>query len=80
MENLSLGRLFRIKERASVQVRAEFTNVFNRTEVNNPTVANALATQTKNAAGQTTAGFGWINTAAVAAMSRQGTIVARFQF
>ena len=49
MENMSLGRNFRIKEKANLQVRAEFTNVFNRTEVNNPTVSNAFATQTRNA-------------------------------
>jgi hypothetical protein len=79
-ESLSLGRSFRIKERASLQVRAEFTNVFNRTEVNNPTVSNAFQTQTRNSSGITTAGFGYINTAATTALPRQGTIVARFQF
>ena len=36
VENLSLGRTFRIRERASVNLRMEFTNVFNRTEMNNP--------------------------------------------
>jgi hypothetical protein len=79
-ESLSLGRNFRIKERASFQIRAEFTNVFNRTEVNNPTASNAFATQTKNASGITTAGFGYVNTAATTGLPRQGTIVARFQF
>ena len=43
---MSLARVFRIKERASVQIRAEFTNIFNRTEMNNPTATNPLATQT----------------------------------
>jgi hypothetical protein len=79
VENLSLGRNFRIKERANLQIRAEFTNAFNRTEPNNPTATNALATQTKNNAGQTTAGFGFINTATTGA-PRQGQFVARFQF
>src|SRR5262249_676459 len=30
-EEISLGRLFRIRERMSLQIRAEFFNVFNRT-------------------------------------------------
>ena len=80
VENMALGRTFRVRERATVNIRMEFTNIFNRTEMGNPTATNAQATQTRNAAGQATAGFGWINTTAVAAMSRQGTIVARFQF
>ncbi|HEY4360994.1 MAG TPA: TonB-dependent receptor [Bryobacteraceae bacterium] len=79
-ESMSMGRNFRIKEKANLQVRAEFTNVFNRTEVNNPTSTNALATQTRNSAGQTTAGFGFVNTATVAAAPRSGQLVARFTF
>ena len=79
VENLSVGRNFRIKERANLQIRAEFTNAFNRTEPNNPTATNALATQTRNAAGQTTAGFGFITPATTGA-PRQGQFVARFQF
>jgi hypothetical protein len=80
VENLSLGRIFRIKERASLNIRMEFTNIFNRTEVNNPTATNSQATQTTNAAGQTTAGFGYINNGTTLSPPRQGVIVARFQF
>ncbi|HEY6340165.1 MAG TPA: carboxypeptidase-like regulatory domain-containing protein [Bryobacteraceae bacterium] len=80
VENMSIGRVFRIKERASIQIRAEFTNIFNRTEENNPTSTNALATQTVNAAGQTTAGFGFINNGTTFSAPRQGQLVARFQF
>jgi hypothetical protein len=79
-ENLSLARNFRIKERANLQIRAEFTNIFNRTEMNNPTSTNALATQSTNSSGQTTAGFGYINTGTVYGNPRQGQLVARFQF
>jgi hypothetical protein len=79
VENLSIGRLFRIKERTSLQIRAEFTNAFNRTEPNNPTATNALATQNTNSSGQTTSGFGYINTATTGT-PRQGQLVARFQF
>ncbi|HJT87956.1 MAG TPA: hypothetical protein VJ732_08870, partial [Bryobacteraceae bacterium] len=81
VENMSLGRVFRIKEKASLQIRAEFTNIFNRTGLNNPLSNNALATQqVRN--GQAVAGFGWISTAATTTtpLPRQGTLVARFTF
>jgi hypothetical protein len=42
--------------------------------MNNPTVNNALATQTASG------GFGFINTGTTFSPPRQGTIVARFQF
>jgi hypothetical protein len=79
VENISLGRVFRIKERSSLQIRAEFTNMFNRTEMNNPTVTNPLATQT-TVNGQTTSGFGYINNGTTFSAPRQGQLVARFQF
>jgi hypothetical protein len=86
-ENLAIGRTFRIKERATVNIRAEFSNVLNRARMQDPYFANALATQTRTPAGQTTAGFGWLNTTfgnagAVTAVQlpRNGTIVARLQF
>jgi hypothetical protein len=78
-ENVSLGRVFSIKERASINIRAEFTNVFNRTRYPNPTSTNALAVQTANSAGLNTAGFGWLNTAG-AGTPRQGQIVVRVRF
>jgi len=96
VESMSLARNIRIRERANFQVRGEFTNIFNRTGLNVPTNTNAFATQTRNAAGVTTGGFGWINTAAVGGnltsgaaavagtfatpLPRQGTLVARFTF
>jgi hypothetical protein len=80
-ESMSLGRNFRVKERGTLQIRAEFSNIFNRTEPVNPSSTNALATQTRNSAtGQTTAGFGYINVATVFSPARQGTLVARFTF
>jgi hypothetical protein len=94
-ESASLARTFRIREGISLQVRAEFTNIFNRTGLNAPTSTNAFAPQTKNG-NQTTAGFGYINTApgggggtnpaAGSASSlatpppREGQLVARFTF
>jgi hypothetical protein len=80
VENLSLGRMFRIREKTTLNIRAEFTNLLNRTEVNNPTATNPQAAQTRNAAGQATAGFGFINNTTTAVAPRQGQLVAQFRF
>jgi hypothetical protein len=79
-EQMGFGRIFRVRERMTLQIRAEFYNVFNRTEMANPVATNALATQTVSG-GQTTGGFGWINTGgALAAQPRNGQLLARIQF
>ncbi len=85
VENMSLARNFRFKERFNFQIRAEFTNIFNRTEPNNPTANNAFATPTRAQNGNTAGGFGAIITnpatgAVTFSGPRQGTLVARFQF
>ena len=82
LENLSLGRTFHIRERASLSLRMEFTDAFNRTQIPNPTSTNSLATQTRDANGKAIAGFGWINTtpASNPPVPRQGSIIGRFQF
>jgi len=65
-ENISLARRFRIGERASFMLRAEFTNIFNRMGVNVPSVANPFSTQTTDQkTGFTTGGWGYISPAAV---------------
>ena len=46
---MSLGRTFRFKEGVTLNIRADFQNIFNRTEMNSPTSTNAKATQTRNA-------------------------------
>jgi hypothetical protein len=80
-EALSIGRVFRIKERVALSIRADFQNILNRAQMNNPTSTNAKATQTVDSAtGQTISGFGYINTGTVASAPRQGIIVARIQF
>jgi hypothetical protein len=48
-ESASFGRLFRIREGMSFEVRGEFFNIFNRTQFNNPDSTNAVAPQVKNA-------------------------------
>jgi hypothetical protein len=85
-ENLGVGRIFRVKERYELNIRAEFNNILNRAEMPVPTSTNAQQAQVmKN--GVPTAGFGFIATANTGIVSntqtptsRQGTIVARFRF
>jgi hypothetical protein len=92
VENFGIGRIFRIKERYSLAVRAEFTDIFNRTQLVNPTTTNPQTAPTcygpTGAVGACSAGesyasgFGWINTAASsgANLPRQGQLVGRFTF
>jgi len=80
-ESFSFGRDFRLASEGKVKlnIRAEFTNIFDRSRIPNPTSTNALATRTGTDAngkaltlaatdsghvdGKTTGGFGFINTA-----------------
>jgi hypothetical protein len=80
VESMSMGRLFRIREHMSLQIRAEFFNVFNRLQLNNPTATNSLLAQTTNSAGVPTSGFGYINPTSVFSPPRTGQLVGRFQF
>jgi hypothetical protein len=87
-EDMNLGRTWRIKERATLNLRIEFSNVFNRAYWGNPTATNAKATQTYVTKGLTTgnaaSGFGFMNTLTPgftgAALPRNGTLIARFSF
>ena len=79
-EQLSFGRMFKVKERYTISFRGEFFNVFNRTYLNNPDSGNPAATTRTDALGNVTAGFGRINPASVFNGPRNGQIVARFQF
>ena len=79
-EQLSFGKSFQLRERMSLQLRAEFFNAFNRTYLANPDSGNPTQTQTRNAAGVPTSGFGRINPASLANTPRNGQIVARFQW
>ncbi|MBV9742584.1 MAG: hypothetical protein JO099_02375, partial [Acidobacteriia bacterium] len=87
-ENIAFGRTFRLKERMNLNVRAEFTNMFNRAGIPNPTNGQGpgqsfASSQLKNPlTGQNSAGFGWVNTnpATPTLFPRQGQLVARFQF
>jgi len=86
-ELASFGRTFRLKERVSLALRAEFNNVFNRTLLLGTTAgtfvqpSTALNTPVKtDASGRNISGFGTINTTGTVSGERQGTIVARLTF
>jgi hypothetical protein len=94
VENFGIGRQFRIRERMNFNIRAEFTNIFNRTYFNNPAISGVgISPQTapvcKLATGgngscspgqQIVSGFGSINVSTVNAPPRSGQLVARFEF
>jgi hypothetical protein len=78
-EEMSFGRTFRLREKMNMQIRAEFFNVFNRTEMNTPSASNAAATPTITN-GAYTGGFGYISTGSVAFGPRSGQIVAQIHW
>jgi hypothetical protein len=93
-ESMSIARIFRIgpsDRNMNLQVRGEFTNIFNRPFMQDATSGNAAAAVTCATPGSTstacntgferrTGGFGWINTATVISPARAGQMVARFTF
>jgi hypothetical protein len=91
VENMALGREFRIKERASLSFRVEFSNIFNRTYLNNPSLTSPQTAPvcvepngTNGACSQpglqVVSGFGSINTSTTAYPPRVGQLVAQFRF
>jgi hypothetical protein len=93
-ENANIGRNFRFKERWNLQLRAEFTNIFNRTLMPQPIATSPQTAVVKNGLGILTGGYGVINayqapntagifdgtTAASGLAARAGTIIGRFSF
>ena len=91
-ETFSFGRLFRLTEKANVQIRAEFTNPFNRTQIPNPVggftaVAGNYTTAVTTIRGTSglavnNAGFGAIPTQPNNAVigERSGLLVGRITF
>ncbi|MEO8097095.1 MAG: TonB-dependent receptor [Acidobacteriota bacterium] len=78
-ENLNVGRTFRIHEGIQVNVRAEFSNVFNRVRLPQPTSGGSALTPIARTNGIITGGFGSVVPTNVQ-NQRQGTIVARLTF
>jgi hypothetical protein len=92
-ESMSLGRIFRFKESIALTIRMNFQNIFNRTQLSNPTATNPLAPTTCTGGGgaacanpatvgRLTGGFGFINYVGGSTFlpPRQGTLEMRFQF
>ncbi len=80
-ENMNFGRRFRLREQMSLEIRAEFFNVFNRTYLPTPSSSNPLQTLTTNTVtGAPTGGFGFITNSSGIGGQRNGQLVARFQF
>jgi hypothetical protein len=91
-ESMNFGRTFRLREKVTLNVRAEFANIFNRAFWNDPgagvaTSANLANAQTPVArdpgTGVVLSGFGMMpvnSSTAVNTASRNGTIVARLSF
>jgi hypothetical protein len=79
-EQMSLGRIFHIREKMSLQIRAEFFNIFNRTYLANPSLTAPTQPQARNSAGQPTSGWGYINPTSLYSQPRNGQLVARFTF
>jgi hypothetical protein len=84
-ENFNLSRNFRIKEGIVFHIRAEFTNIFNRMQIPQPTAGgNYTATPTKFTTGINnglySGGFGTIVPVNGTGGSRTGTFIARLTF
>ena len=90
-ENANFSRNFRIKERYVLQIRAEFTNIFNRVQypipigqtsaINLGTISAPTTFKTGPNTGLYSGGFGTITPETTGAVNpRAGTIVARITF
>jgi hypothetical protein len=79
-ELLSVARNFRVKERATIMIRAEFNNAFNRTQNPNPSSSLSRTVPLADSLGRYTSGYGTINTTGNVAGQRQGTLVMRVTF
>jgi hypothetical protein len=95
-ESLSVGRIFRVKEKYQIQIRAEFQNVFNRVFYPAPLTGNGTGTANAatytnpfpvvgSATGALSGGYGYVNafnggTAPNLIVARTGQIIARFTF
>jgi hypothetical protein len=83
-ESMSFARNFRIKERMNLQVRMEFQNIFNRTFLSMPSVANPnspIGTTTYVGQIINSSGYGTIATLnGAGATPRSGQAVIRFSF
>ena len=83
------GKEFKIRERTSFSLRAEFFNLFNQNlSIADPSTGSPATPPTRSANGLLTGGFGFLNYLGIASNSvnsslptpRTGQLVARFEF
>ena len=88
-ESISLGRIFRVKEKYQLQIQAQFFNVFNRVVYPAPTASTTSVTPATTGnpfpgyggTGALNGGYGFVNTLNGAGTNpRSGQLVARFTF
>jgi hypothetical protein len=81
-ENMNVGRTFRLRERMSLNVRAEFFNVFNRVTLGNPSSGNPTQATTVNNGTGAISGFGYYSIGSTSNFGgqRNGQLVARIRF
>ncbi len=82
-ESMSLERVFRLTERGQLEVRVQFSNIFNRGTIADPTSTNAGQAQLSSG-GKTQSGFGYINPTALpptgSGRPREGLAIVKFRF
>jgi hypothetical protein len=81
MENANFGRNFRLREKAILQLRVDWTNMFNRLELPQPTTTGYTAAATK-VNGIYTGGFGTVVPTAGNGITgmRSGQVIVRITF
>jgi len=81
-EDANIGRNFRIREKVSLQIRAEWTNAFNRLLLPQPNTTASYLTKPTQVNGLYTGGYGTILPTAVNGITsmRSGQLIARFTF
>jgi Carboxypeptidase regulatory-like domain/TonB dependent receptor len=81
-ENMNFGRTFQLREKMTLNVRAEFFNVFNRVTLGTPSSGNPTQVRTINNLTGAISGFGYysVGSASNSGGQRIGLLVARLQF
>ncbi len=81
-EDANFGRNFRLKEKVTLQLRVEFTNIFNRLLLPQPTTAASYLTAPTKVNGIYTGGYGTVLPTAGNGITsqRSGQVIARFTF
>jgi len=76
---MGMGRVFHLREGITMEVRAEFINVFQSPRAARSIVLQRFATPARNAAGVPASGFG-LHECNFGWRQRSGQLLARFQW